>query len=56
VSIKATETTTIEVEPVDGYVWCDAHGSIHDDRPDPYDEGLNCEKCHHPVYVEKADL
>lgn len=25
---------------VDGWVWCDHEGAVHDDDPDPYDYGV----------------
>lgn len=42
------------------YVWCDFHGCIHGNEPDPYDEGImddgsplvtGCTPHHRPVYV-----
>lgn len=41
-------------EPVEGYVWCDRHGEIHDDTLDPYDYDVE-NQClpsdHTPVFV-----
>lgn len=39
--------------PCPGYVWCDAHGAIHDAKADPYDEGMaECRRVNwRPVYV-----
>ena len=28
----------VRLHQVDEYVWCDAHGEIHDRRANPYDE------------------
>lgn len=27
---------------VDGYVWCDFHGEVHEAKSDPYDDGSEC--------------
>lgn len=38
---------------IDGYVWCDRHGCIHDDTTDPYDYGEpDCRReDHRPVAI-----
>lgn len=47
------------VEVIDGYVWCDKHGGIHEDTLDPYaygepESGFEDQRCtpedHIPVY------
>ena len=47
------------MEKIDGYVWCDRHGAIHDDSLNPYDysgdENLCVAEDHRPVYREAAE-
>lgn len=51
-------------EKVEGHVWCDNHGDVHRDEPNPYDEGhwkhrkgiktwveAVCPGPHRPLYV-----
>ena len=45
---KAPESHSINglvrrFEPMDGYVWCDIHGCIHDETHDPYDYGVSAD-------------
>lgn len=34
----ALRNTEIDIE-VEGYVWCDKHGCVHEDSTDPYGTG-----------------
>lgn len=62
---KAQEQRT-EYKPIDGYVWCDKLGEIHDDDElDPYqygppDKGEEDERCkpedHRPVFEKVAHV
>jgi len=62
-TILEAETAADEVfEVIEGYVWCDKEGCIHDDKLDPYQYGpprpgeddLRCpQEEHRPVYVKK---
>lgn len=46
---------------VEGVVWCDGHGNVHEDVLDPYDYGADAleDWCspddHAPVYVLKEE-
>lgn len=53
--MKVNIETTVEMVEVDGYIWCQMHGSIHDDCPDPYMEGIDCSSLQFPVYAEKEN-
>lgn len=44
-------------EKAEGYVWCDTHGSIHDDTTAPFGEGIS-DDCvaadHRPVFIRSS--
>jgi len=46
---------TIEVQTVEGYVWCDEHGEVHNAVSDPYTMDENCTSHHRPIYMPKDD-
>ncbi len=52
-----TKQKTFEVEIVEGYVYCDVHGEIHEECTNPYD-GLPYERDKNgkPVWMERVDV
>ena len=50
-------STSENVDPVGGYVWCDTHGDIHEDRSDPYQDGTQCDAyAWHALYMARRPL
>lgn len=50
---QAREKKRERYERVEGYVWCDKHGTVHDDELDPYEMGGEdvCRRAdHQPIY------
>lgn len=43
------------LRPVRGYVWCDAHGGVHDDSTDPYEDGNPCSPEDHDALFTKTE-
>jgi hypothetical protein len=42
---------------IDGQVWCDGHGDVHEDTMDPYDEGrATCVDNYAPGYANKQTV
>jgi len=43
------------VQQVEGYVWCDQHGSVHERRRDPFEMGENCRADWRDLWMEEDD-
>lgn len=35
-------TDVAMAQEVEGYIWCDEHGGVHEASPDPYQAGEHC--------------
>jgi len=43
-------------QPIEGELWCDVHGCVHDDSTDPYEEGeVTCTPDDHRGLFMRAD-
>lgn len=47
--------TKPQMKKIEGEVWCDEHGTVHEDSTDPYRTGAkDCSKTNHrPIYVRR---
>ena len=44
-----------EFEKIEGSVWCDKHGDLHDESTNPYDIPTERTKEGKPIFLEYAD-